>query len=59
VVHSTTTRTWAVVAASAYTFVMVRVAGPMVLIAAPVFPFTILGLADHLSERRAGQARRS
>ena len=50
--HSTRTRAWAVVAASAYAFVMVRVAGPIVLVAAPVFPFTILGLADHLAERR-------
>ena len=51
-VHSIKTRVWAVVAASIYTFVMVRVAGPIVLVAAPVFPFTILGLADHLAERR-------
>ena len=51
-VHSVKTRAWAVLAASAYAFVMVRVAGPVVLVAAPVFPFTILGLADHLAERR-------
>lgn len=53
VVHSLTTRAWAVLAASAYTFVMVRVAGPLVLLTAPVFPFTALGLADHLAERRS------
>ena len=39
--------------AAAYTFVLVRLAGPAALIAAPVFPFTALGLADHLSEWRA------
>ena len=35
---------------------LVRIAGPVALIAAPVFPFTALGLADHLSERRAYRA---
>jgi hypothetical protein len=52
VVHSMKLRAWAVLAASLYAFVMVRVAGPVVLLAAPVFPFTVLGLADHLAERR-------
>jgi hypothetical protein len=54
--HSMRTRAWAVVAASVYAFVMVRVAGPVVLVAVPVFPFTILGLADHLAERRHDSA---
>ena len=39
--------------AAAYSFLLVRLAGPAVLVAAPVFPFTALGLADHLSEWRA------
>lgn len=56
-VHSLATRAWSVLAASAYTFVMVRVAGPMVLLTAPVFPFTALGLADHLAERRGQRGR--
>jgi hypothetical protein len=46
-------RAWAVVVAAAYTFVLVRVAGALVLLPAPIFPFTAIGVADHLSERRA------
>jgi hypothetical protein len=42
-----------VAVAATYTFVLARVAGPAVLLGAPVFPFTALGVADHLSERRA------
>jgi hypothetical protein len=48
-------RALAVLAASAYTFVLVRTVGPLVLLPAPVFPFTAIGLADHLSERRHEQ----
>jgi hypothetical protein len=51
--HTTKARVLAVVAAAAYAFVLVRVAGPITLLAAPVFPFTALGLADHFAERRA------
>jgi hypothetical protein len=54
--HSYRTRAGAVAFAAAYSFVLVRLAGPAVLIAAPVFPFTALGLADHLSEWRAERA---
>jgi hypothetical protein len=49
-------RAWAVVVAAAYTFVLVRVAGGLVLLPAPIFPLTAIGIADHLSERRAEQA---
>ena len=35
---------------------LVRLAGPVVLVAAPIFPFTSLGLADHVSEWRAYRA---
>jgi hypothetical protein len=45
-------RVLGVVVASVYTFALVRLAGPVVLVAAPVFPFTAIGLADHLTERR-------
>jgi hypothetical protein len=45
-------RALAVAVASAYVFVLVRTAGPIVLLPAPIFPFTGIGLADHLSERR-------
>jgi hypothetical protein len=32
------------------------VAGGFVLLPAPIFPLTAIGVADHLSERRAEQA---
>lgn len=51
--HSRRARVWAVVAAAAYCFVLVRTVGPVALLSAPVLPFTAIGLADHLSERRA------
>lgn len=41
-----------VVIASAYVFVTVRLAGDVVLIVAPALPFSAIGVADHLSERR-------
>ena len=50
--HRTGPRVVAVLIAAAYTFILVRVAGDIALLAAPVFPFTALGLADHFSERR-------
>jgi hypothetical protein len=39
--------------ATVYTFFLAHTAGAIVLLAAPVFPFTAIGLADHLAERRA------
>jgi hypothetical protein len=50
--HSWRARALAVVVASVYVFVLVRTAGPIVLLPAPVFPFTGIGVADHLAERR-------
>jgi hypothetical protein len=47
----------AVLIASLYTFVLVRTAGPIALLPAPVFPFTGIGLADHLAERRRERDR--
>jgi hypothetical protein len=49
-------RAWAVVVASVYALVLVRTAGTLVLLPAPIFPLTAIGIADHLSERRAEQA---
>lgn len=43
----------AVALASAYTFVLVRLAGPVALLSAPVFPFTAVGMADMVVARRA------
>lgn len=48
--HGWRPRAVGVALASAYAFVLVRTAGPMALLAAPVFPLTVLGLADHYVE---------
>ena len=56
VLHTRKMRVAGVAVAAAYTFILVRIAGPVALIVVPVFPFTALGLADHLSERRAYRA---
>jgi hypothetical protein len=52
-------RIGALVIGAAYTFVLARVAGAVVLVAAPVFPFTALGLADHYAEWRRSRAAAS
>jgi hypothetical protein len=41
-----------VIIVSAVTFVLLRSIPEVALLLAPVFPFTSLGVADHLSERR-------
>ena len=51
--HNWRARALAVVAASVYTFVLVHTIGAFALLAVPVFPLTGIGVADHLSERRA------
>lgn len=43
----------AVALASAYTFALVRVAGAVALLSAPVFPFTAVAMADMVMARRA------
>jgi hypothetical protein len=50
--HNWKARSIAVLAASAYVFVLVRTAGDVALLLAPVLPFMSIGVADHLSERR-------
>jgi hypothetical protein len=50
--HAWRARACAVALGTAYAFVLARVAGPVVVIFAPVFPFTSLGLADHWTEWR-------
>lgn len=49
-------RAAAVALASVYTFVLVRTAGPIALLSAPVFPFTAVALADTFMARRREQA---
>jgi hypothetical protein len=53
---TTRSRVLAVVVAAAYTFVLVRLAGGLVLLPAPIFPFTAIGVSDHLAERAAERA---
>lgn len=43
-------RAAAVAVATVYAFVLARVAGSVVVVAAPVLPLTGIGLADHLAE---------
>lgn len=57
--HTVRARALAVVVATAYTFVLVRLAGGIVLLPAPIFPFTALGIADHLSERARERERQA
>jgi hypothetical protein len=55
--ESTRARVLAVVVASVYTLLLVHLAGGIALLPAPIFPFTALGVADHLSERRRQRER--
>jgi hypothetical protein len=50
--HNWKARALGVAVASAYAFVLVRTLGALALLPAPAFPFTAIGIADHLSERR-------
>ena len=54
--HEPRTRAIGVFVATAYTFVLLRTAGAVALLPAPVFPLTAIGIADHLSERRYERA---
>ena len=51
--HTWKSRAVAVAAGTVYTFVLVRLVGAAALLPAPIFPFTGIGIADHLAERRA------
>jgi len=54
--HNGRARAWGVVVAAAYAFVLVRTVGALALLSAPAFPFTAIGLADHIVERRAARS---
>ena len=45
-------RALAVLAVSAFVFLLVRVATPAALLLTPILPFTAIGVADHLRETR-------
>jgi hypothetical protein len=56
--HDWKSRALAVLAVSAFVFVLLRVAFAPALLLAPALPFTAIGVADHLSERRREVADR-
>jgi hypothetical protein len=59
VAHSWKARAIAVVAVAAYVFILVRSATVIGLLLAPVLPFTSIGVADQLSERRREREARA
>jgi hypothetical protein len=59
VAHSWKARAVAVLVVSAYVFILVRSATVIALLLAPVLPFTSIGVADHLSERRRDREARA
>jgi hypothetical protein len=50
--HDWKPRALAVLVVSAFEFVLLRTATTVALLLAPALPFTAIGVADHLSERR-------
>ena len=54
--HSWKDRALAVVAASVYVFLLIRTVPDAAILVAPILPFTGIGVADHLSERKAERA---
>lgn len=52
-------RAIAVLAVSVYVFILLRSASVIALLLAPVLPFTSIGVADHLSERRREREARA
>jgi hypothetical protein len=55
--HTWKARALAVLAASAYVFLLVRLAPEAALLVTPALPFTCIGVADHLSEHRRERER--
>jgi hypothetical protein len=51
--HRLRDRAVAVLVATVYAFVLAHTVGALALLPVPIFPLTAIGLADHLSERRA------
>jgi hypothetical protein len=57
--HSWKARAVAVLLATMYMFVLLRTASDVALLMGPVLPFTGIGVADHLSERRRDRERQT
>lgn len=54
--HNRGARALAIVVAAVYSFVLVRTAGAFALVFVPIFPFTGIGVADHIAEARNSHA---
>jgi len=57
--HRWRARALAVLAVTACVFLLVRVAPEVALLLTPTLPFTSIGVADHLSERRGDRERQA
>ena len=57
--HSWRARAVAVTLATVYLYVLLRSASDVALLMAPVLPFTGIGVADHLSERKRDRQRQA
>jgi hypothetical protein len=55
--HSWKARAAAVALAAMYTVLLIRVGGDVIILGAPVLPFTSIGVADHMVERRRERER--
>jgi hypothetical protein len=56
--HSWRTRALAVAAATAFVFLLVRLSPDVAVVLTPILPFTAIGVADHLLDRRREEADR-
>jgi hypothetical protein len=57
--HGWRSRALAVLAVTACVFLLVRLAPEVILLLSPALPFTSIGVADHLSERRRDRERQA
>lgn len=57
--HTLRYRVIAVLAVSLYCFILLRTVSEVALLIGPALPFSALGVADHLSERRAERSRQT
>jgi hypothetical protein len=57
--HTWKARALGVLAACVYVFLLVRLAPEAALVVSPALPFTSIGVADHLSERRRERDRQA
>jgi hypothetical protein len=56
--HARRARAFGVASATAFVFVLVRIAPEVAVVLTPILPFTAVGVADHLLDRRREEADR-